>query len=134
MRRASLTNPAVWVSKAVEGEFTQWRLPLGGKTEGPHSYTPFARVRVECRRRGLHLNAHGHGILREVEKKKLAGLEAGLSGYLAAVVALTGGRVTPEMAARQASRRPQFRDQIKTSIARQVLRGSEQLKIGRVAA
>lgn len=134
MRRASLANPAAWVSNAVEGEFTQWRLPLGGKTEGPHSYTPLARVRVECRRRGLHLNAHGHGILRDVEQTKLAALEAGLSGYLAAVVALTGGRVTPEMAARQASRRPQFRDQIKTARARQVLRGSEQLKIGRVAA
>ena len=134
MKRSSLASPLVWVQRAVEGEFTQWRLPIKGAQSGPASYTPFARVRVESRRRGLHLNAHGHGVLREAGYSKLRALEAGLAGYLAAVLALTGGRVTPQMAALEASRRPQFDQQVKTARARQVLRASEELQLVRGAA
>ena len=66
-------------------------------------------------------------VLREAEEAKARVLYAGLAGYLASLQALTG--LGPAECAERATRRPQFKEQVRVAHARVVLRGAELLAI-----
>ena len=138
MTRSSTSSPRAWVRQVIEHQQSLpemgpvWSVPaLGIETDTPASVSPVGRVAIETRRRGLHLDGMGHGVLREAEQASLASLEQGLSGYLASMVSMTGGRFgTPEGFARAAARRPGFKAQVRRAQARQVIRGAESLRLG----